>query len=383
VQVSAPGYESATVTGVQLQNGVVTELDIDLVPLVPFELVGTVIDGLTGAPLPEASVLVSNADFTLTAVSDAQGMFSFPGFFTGEYDVLVGKWGWVTVCEDDRPLSATGPELVVTLQRGYYDDFELDFGWSVSSSASVGAWERGVPQGTIFNGQPSNPGNDAQGDCGDQAYVTGNGGGGAGSDDLDEGNTVLTSPVFDLGSVWAPELRYHRWFFNGGGAGSPNDRMRVVLDNGITSVVMEEITSAGSASAWAARDYRIEDFIQPTSTMTLSVFITDDAPGHLVEGGFDRFEVVSTSSVGLDERTSAVDLGIWPNPSQGRVRFTLGDDHQGTLTILDATGRVVAAPVRILAGGLEIELDLPSGTYFTQCTLDSGERIVSRLVLAH
>ncbi|MEX1132656.1 MAG: choice-of-anchor B family protein [Flavobacteriales bacterium] len=381
VTVSAPGYEDATITGVVLQNGVLTELDIDLVPLVPFDLIGTVLDGLTGAPLPGASVLVSNSDFTLTAESGADGTFIFPGFFAGDYDVLVGKWGWVTNCEDDRPLSASGPELVVTLQRGYYDDFEFDFDWTVASTATLGAWERGVPVGTTFDGQQSNPGGDAAGDCGEQAFVTGNGGGGAGADDVDDGNTILTSPVFDLTDVWAPELRYHRWFFNEGGAGSPNDRMRISLDNGTTSVVLEEITASGSASGWIARDYRIEDFIEPSSTMRLIVFITDDNPGHLVEGGFDRFEVVSTSSVGIDEPSSTT-FSLWPNPSEGRMRVSLGDDQEGSLVIMDATGRMVLGPVRVQGGSLELDLRVPAGTYMAECTLVSGERIVRRLVIA-
>lgn len=373
VAVSAPGYESATITGVVLQNGVVTELDIELVPLVPFDLEGTVVDGLTGAPLPGAQVLVSNADFTLTAESDADGNFTFPGFFAGEYDVLVGAWGWITFCEGGQQLGAASSPLAVTLERGYYDDFEFDFGWTVASTATLGAWERGVPVGTTFNGQQSNPGSDAASDCGEQAYVTGNGGGGAGADDVDDGNTILTSPLFDLTSVWAPEVRYHRWFFNAGGTGTPNDRMRISLDNGTTSVVLEEITVTGSASAWISRAYRIEDFIEPTSTMRLIVFIVDDDPGHLVEGGFDRFEVVSTSSVGLEEPKLAT-FNVHPNPSDGAFQVLLGADDNGTLLVLDAVGRQVAGPFRTMGGRAELVLDLPSGTYFVQATLDTGSR---------
>jgi len=373
VLVSAPGYVSATISGVVLVNGQVTELDVDLVPLVPFNLDGSVRDGLTGAGIADAPVRIQNNDFTLETVSDADGNFTFAGFFQGDYDVLAGAWGWVTYCEDDQSINAANSPLVLTLERGYYDDFEFDFGWTVASTATLGAWERGVPVGTTFNGQQSNPGSDAPGDCGDQAYVTGNAGGGAGADDVDDGNTILTSPLFDLTSVWAPELRYHRWFFNAGGTGNPNDRMRISLDNGTTSVVLEEITVTGSASAWISRAYQIEDFIEPTSTMRLIVFITDDDPGHLVEGGFDRFEVVSTSGVGLEE-LQVTTFNVYPNPSDGAFQVLLGADDNGTLLVLDAVGRQVAGPFRTMGGRAELALDVPAGTYFLQATWDNGSR---------
>jgi len=381
VVVSAPGYVSATVNGVVLQNGQVTELDVDLVPLVPFALTGVVRDGSSGPGLEGASVRLQNSDFTFETVCDADGIFTFPVFYAGNYDLVAGAWGWVTFCEEDRTIAASSSPLEITLERGYYDDFEFDFGWTVASTATLGAWERGVPVGTVFNGQQSNPGSDAPGDCGEQAYVTGNGGGGPGADDVDDGNTVLSSPLFDLTSVWAPALRYHRWFFNDGGAGTPNDRMRISLDNGTTTVVLEEITASGSASGWIARNYLVENFIEPSSTMRLVVFIVDDNPGHLVEGGFDRFEVVSTSGVGIGEPATTA-FNVYPNPTEGRVRVALDHDQEGSLIIMDATGRMVLGPVRVQGGSLELDLRVPAGTYMAQCTLASGERIIRRLVIA-
>lgn len=379
VFASAPGYVSQTITGISLANGVVTDLDIDLQPLVPFDLVGMVLDGLTGEALPGAEVLLSNSDFTLTAVSDALGNVTFPAFFAGSYDVTVGKWGWVTSCENGRALSASGPALIVTLPRGYYDDFVFDLDWGVASTADAGLWERGIPEGTFFNGVPSNPGNDANGDCGSQAYVTGNGGGGAGADDLDNGNTVLTSPIFDLTGVWGPELRYHRWFYNAGGSGSPNDRMRILLDNGTTTELIEEITT--SSSSWIARTHRIEDFIAPSSTMRLIVSITDDAPGHLVEGGFDRFEIRSASSVGLNEAGAFGGFKLWPNPSDGRFRIAMEAGQEGVVEIMDASGRRVAGPLRSQAGLVDLELAVPAGVYVARLTTDEGERMSCRVVI--
>lgn len=380
VSVTAPGYEPATVEGVVLENGVVTELDVELVPLVPFDLSVRVFDALTGQPLEGAQVVLENADFTLEGTSDMNGDVVFQGSFEGTYAVLAGTWGWVTLC-DTRAVDGSNSQVVIELERGYTDDFALDLGWSVSTTAALGAWERGAPAGTTFNGQASNPGADAPGDCGDQAYVTGNAGGGAGADDVDDGNTILTSPVFDLTDVWDPHVRYHRWFFNAGGSGNPNDRMVISLENGSESVELEEITASGSGSAWSAREFRVEDFIAPTSTMRFTVFITDDAPGHLVEGGLDRFEVVSLSPVGVTEVTPTGRFALYPNPNTGDFQLDMQRVEEGLAEMLDATGRRVAGPWRVMNGVNAMAVDLPVGTYLLSVVDIAGNREVQRLVI--
>ena len=39
------------------------------------------------------------------------------------------------------------------------------------------------------------------------------------------GNTILTSPIIDLTNYNDPYVSYYRWFFNGGGFGTPNDEL--------------------------------------------------------------------------------------------------------------------------------------------------------------
>lgn len=381
LQVSAPGFLPATITGVVMVQGEVTVQDVELVPLVPFDLVGRVVDAATNEGVANAPVRIENADFTLNTTTNATGAFTFPGFFPGVYDVKAAAWGWNGFCETDRSLLPGNGELVIALPAGYADDFEFDLGWTVTATANLGAWERGVPQGTTFNNNTSNPGEDATGDCGDQAYVTGNAGGQAGADDLDDGNTILTSPVFDLTNVWAPHVRYQRWFFNSGGSGAPNDRMRISLDNGLTTVVLEELTAGASSSNWVARDVAVEQFIQPTSTMRLVVFITDDAPGHLVEGGFDRFEVVSMSPTAVEDQSGPGDLIAYPNPTEGRFTVEYRGGGNGLLHVLDALGREVVSSIRMAGAPVIMQLDAPAGTYMVRFVADDGSVRVSRLVL--
>ena len=60
----------------------------------------------------------------------------------------------------------------VYLNKGIYDDFTFDFGWTSSFiGATKGLWERGKPNPT--NGG-SAPGSDSPIDCGEYAFVTGN-----------------------------------------------------------------------------------------------------------------------------------------------------------------------------------------------------------------
>lgn len=379
VTVSAPGYLSATVEGVVLENGEVTFLDIDLVPLVAFTLQGTVVDAESGDPVPNAHVRLTSPTYEHETLADAQGIFSVPGVFSDDYNVVAGQWGWRTHCPIPQSIVIGGPSLSIELERGYYDDFEFDFDWTISGNVSAGEWERGVPVGTEFNGAASNPGADVAGDCGDQAYVTGNGGGGAGNDDLDGGNTVLTSPVFDATTQFDPHIRFRRWFFNSGGAGAPNDRMRISLTNGLTTVEVLNITA--SSSAWVPVDIRILDHLERTPNMKLIVFITDDEPGHLVEGGLDLFEMVEMSPVSVQEQQAGQDFVLWPNPSNGQVEIRMAEALPATVEVLDAMGRMVQEGTRVMNGRASMLLDVPAGTYFVRITSDAGYRSVQRLVI--
>jgi choice-of-anchor B domain-containing protein len=381
VVVSSPGFETAMITGVQLVNGQVTLLDVELQPLVPFQLSGTVVDALSNEPIEGANVRIDNEDFTLDTVTDSDGNFLFPTAFAGIYSVTVGAWGWITTCPTPQAIDAQSSPLVITLQRGYYDDFVFDNGWTVASTATAGIWERGVPVGTNFNGQISNPNADIQDDCGLYAFVTGNGGGGAGDDDVDGGNTVLTSPVFDATIVWDPGVQLRRWFFNAGGSGNPNDRMRISLTDGTTTIPVQTITASGSS--WLTSIIRIQDFLPPTDAMQLIVFIEDQEPGHIVEGGLDVFELVELGTVGVPEVAGSAAFRVWPNPSEGRFSVELLSSEEGLVEVLDATGRRVLDPIRIAGGMLTMELAVPAGSYLIRVAFPDGTRQVQRLVVAH
>jgi hypothetical protein len=254
--------------------------------------------------------------------------------------------------------------FLVELESGYADDFALDLGWTVSGNATNGAWERGAPVGTTFNGQSSNPGADVSGDCGDQAYVTGNGGGGAGDDDLDGGFSELRSPLFDASMMVDPYVNYDRWFFNAGGNSTANDRLLISLSNGVTTVVVETVLpSTPGMGTWRSSSIRIADHLTPTDQMRFIAWVTDDQPGHLVEAALDRFEVVDIGTVGVTGPEPARMLQVWPNPSSGIVHVQLDADGPMDVDVLNTLGALVSTTQVVVSRNSVLDLQLPAGSY--------------------
>ena len=306
VVFSKAGYLSDTIT-TTLSSGNITILDAQLVPLPSFTANGIVVD-VNGVGIPNAQILIYNNDFNYTLVSDNNGGFTINSMFEGSYEVIAGQWGYVTVCDNEYIDGSSN--VIITLDEGYYDDFTFDFGWSISGGITMsdpGRWERGNPEVTSFQGSNYNPNNDINSDCFDYAYVTGlDAGSQVGSNDVDDYNTILTSPLFDLSQPLynnqTYHLSYYSWFSNGGGGWGggtpPNDSLKISITNANnTTVVLEIMTeSSPDMGQWNFRTYEISQYIPLTSDMQLKVETADwDAfGGHWVEGGFDKFQITTT-----------------------------------------------------------------------------------------
>jgi choice-of-anchor B domain-containing protein len=381
IQVSKAGYITKTISGVTLTNGLLTNLNVPLVSFSTVAATGTVTNAVTGAPIANATVHFSNSQFDVTATTNTAGQYTLAGFYPDNYTVTVGNWGYQTICSSSQ-VDAT--PLSFALTPGYYDDFSLDFGWTVSGP-SPNAWERGVPIQTNSQNTIANPGSDVIGDCGDQCYVTDNGGGGAWDNDVDQGATILTSPVFDLSTNSNASLSYKRWFFNGGFTnGAPDDTMSIFLTNGSTTVLLER-TYAGqpSQSSWINQTYQIGSLLPLTSTMRLFVNISDPGPTfNIVEGGLDNFVISNLTSIPSTEAPIA-NISAQPNPfannTQVKVVNTLGG--KSTLLVYDALGKVVEK--RQLEGVnnyLNVGQELTSGIYTLQLISSNGNSNTMKLV---
>jgi len=126
-------------------------------------------------------------------------------------------------------------------------------------------------------------------DCSLEAYVTGNTGTTGSDDDVDGGDTKLTSPYFNLNTYSNPFIYYSRWFYNASGT-TPNDTLKISIDNGITSKVLEVVSPSSSGNGtWVSKSFKVSNYLAKTANMRIMVRTEDLAPNNIVEAGFDKF----------------------------------------------------------------------------------------------
>jgi len=297
VTYTAAGYGSVT-QNVNLTNCQNNFNNVQMGSVGTIALNGQVIDANTGAPISGADVYLVEPASNNTFTTNGAGNFSGNIFSNTTYDVYAGKWGYITELLTNQSFVA-GSTLIIELDQGYCDDFALDLGWATSSNgASTGFWSLGEPIGTTFNGADSNPDFDITSDLSDQCYVTGNGGGSAGNDDIDGGEVILTSPTFNLSTYNDPYIDYSRWFFNAGGNSTPDDQLIVEIsnNNGASYTNVETVADGDpNEGQWANNNFRVLNFTTLTANMKMRFRSYDLGDGHLVEAGVDGFCVTDSS----------------------------------------------------------------------------------------
>lgn len=379
---SAPGFHPASVQGVVLATGETTIQDVQLVPLDPHVVAGTVRTQGSGDPVPGAQISLVNATYAYSTTTAPDGSFSFNTVFDGTYTMDIGAWGWHGACPQDPVIDGNDVDnVLIELEKGYADDFAMDLGWMLEHTASRGKWTIGNPAGTSYQGALANPEDDVAGDCRDRAFITGNSGGSSNSDDVDEGWTRAISPQFDATDLPDAHVRYFWWFVNRGGSTQPNDSLIFYLSNGDETVPIQTITDEDTES-WQFSNIRIADHLTPTATMRFIAYTADLLPNdHLVEAGLDDFEIVPDASTGVEEMARHAELTIWPNPSTGRatVRVGIGSAY---VEVLDALGRPVMPVLRAQGEQMELVLNLADGAYLVKATASDGSTRTQRLIIA-
>lgn len=381
VTFSAPGYITKTFNNVVLNNGVVTNLNVQMVSNNGINFSGNTLNNAN--PIAGVNVLIENLNTNYSFTSDANGEFSRCNLIADTYNYYAGKWGYVTECGVET-FSNSNDFISINLNKGYYDDFTFNYGWFVTGTASSGMWERGKPVGTNLSGTPSNPGVDINSDCSDKAYVTGNAGGSAGDDDVDNGTTILTSPIMDLTQYVDPIINYSRWFFNGGGSGSPNDSLVVKLNNGITTVTLEVVTaSSPNNSQWVNKSFRVLDYLPLTANTRIIFETVDNNPGHIVEAGVDKFFVSGSMTSISDEHKNSLLIKVFPNPFNNYlyIQFTNDFSAYSQIQIVDISGRVVFEQyVNYSSGLIQISPQLNQGMYFLRLLSDNKIVATEKLI---
>jgi choice-of-anchor B domain-containing protein len=390
VTFSKPGYETRTFENVTLNSGELTEINVSLFSNEIVALDGFVTDSNAEA-LEDVLVSISSSTESFQLITDVNGEYVKCDLLPGDYSVAAGKWGYVTYCNSDLLVNATNNSPDITLAKGYYDDFQFNYGWSISGNASSGAWVRVQPSETLFEGSISNPGIDANEDCNGFAFLTGNAtSGGVGAADVDNGSTILSSPWMDLSTYFDPYLSFSRWFFNGGGNDAVNDTLYIrLVEEGGNSVTLSRVFQDINSSTWFEEQYRIRDYINNPGMIRFEAEAVDFDNGHLVEAGIDLFSVIdSMGTLSIQEQNKLGLFIIYPNPSHSNdiLHYSFNDwaspFSEATVRITDITGKLISLEkIYSNQGKLNLVSELRSGIYFALLDTGNGRVQTQRFVI--
>ena len=334
VNFTKAGYYPMTLT-VSLINGQLNTINVPLIPITPFFTNVTVLEYGTNAPISDANIRFSHPIIEHEGMTNGLGIEEFTMFYQENYRLTVGKWGYQTFCVD-TVVTAFNNDLTIYLTPGYYDDFEFDFGWSVSGTATSGMWERGVPNPTtnVVSSQ------DAQWDCGKRAYVTGNDVGlNPDHDDVDGGFTQLLSPQMDFSSYSTPYINFATSFFCYHGPGNFDDTLKVYLSNGTNSVLIyQPATPQGNPMSFEYTSIPLSGLLPFTNTMQVQLVISDLNPNvNITEAGFDHFSITNQPIANVLEEHEE-EWTLYPNPTATSLKLR-GTHVIGSFSILDLTGK--------------------------------------------
>ncbi|HEV8480463.1 MAG TPA: FlgD immunoglobulin-like domain containing protein [Candidatus Eisenbacteria bacterium] len=270
-----------------------------------------------------------------------------------------------------------------TLSTVFADDMEIDRGWTPTTSASTGRWQRVDPNGTSDTGFFFQTEDDHTPGAGVFCWVTGDTTAGLdpGVDDIDGGCVQLVSPRWDLSAANNARLSFWRWYTD---ETAYDDTLHfdVSSDDGATWTPLSQIEF--THNDWEQDSFDLGSVIPLTSQVRMRVRACDRAGGSLVEAALDDvlltsrvFSLVAVGPPGASSGPLRLALeSPYPLPSAGptTVFFTVpgnaGAPVRASLRLYDARGRLV----RTLRDG-----ELPAGrTSVTWDGLDgSGRRAVA------
>lgn len=377
VTYSKFGYEPKTMN-VTLNNGVLKTLDVALQPLNTYAVSGATIKEANGQAVPGARIIFKNDDIQYATISNLSGQFSVQNIIEDTYDIYALAWGYLHKVETGVNIQSN-QSITLKLTPGYQDDFVVDLGWEKTAAPETtsGFWAIGEPIGTyISTNNLANPEFDIPNDIGESCFMTGNGGGNTGSDDVDGGSVTITSPLMDLSTYDDPLLSYYLWFQRfDSNQGTTNDTLVVMVDNGLESVTIEVLDNA--QSGWRDQSQiHLKEWIDITTNMRISFTTADFAPvGNVVEAAVDAFLVQDAALIATNEQNlKAATLKVYPNPFQDQLFFDYHIPrpfHQGRIRVLNALGQMVSQiSIKDNQGKLPLQWRGDSGIYFLQLEVD-------------
>jgi len=363
---SKMGYFPDTVE-VSLRSGEVTEWDQQLKPEATFG--GRVIQKSNGSGVAGAKISIYNQplDLFFETTCDSTGHFDMPTFVPQDYQLVAGKWGFLHAALNQ----AINPndQLTIIVGKGYQDDFLFDLNWQVSGDATQGHWERDHPNGVSFNGAFSNPNTDAADDLGLSAYITGNQGNNILEDEVDYGETVLSSPIMDLRGYEEPVIDYQYWFYNRIQANGVEDTLKVWISNGRDTVLIDQLYE--SIPQWLnSTDRLLKEYIDLTDQMQIRFSVREIAHESLIEAGIDAFKVRDLSLTAIQEVRPFI-THLSPNPFSQECILSYKARTKGPyhLAVYTPLGQLIwQQEIRPSEGQVSLGKEWKNGLYFLQLT---------------
>jgi hypothetical protein len=166
-----------------------------------------------------------------------------------------------------------------------------------------------------------------------------------------------------------PIVYYSRWKRI---SSNSSDSVYISIDNGSTIAVLEGLStlSLGSAS-WVNKNFKISDYLTPTSTMTFKIRAEDQGQDSNNEAGLDRFLILdSVNNNSVNEIANKVEVVVYPNPFTDRVVVQVLNQKPNSysLKMFDVYGRLVRMlNSDVATNSFVIEREgMGSGMYFYQ-----------------
>jgi hypothetical protein len=190
----------------------------------------------------------------------------------------------------------------------FSDTLQTNQGWSVTNTpivagtATTGAWELADPEATSANSLVVQPGDDRTSGSGTLCWVTGAAAGAsAGSFDIDNLTTTLTSPAYNGTAFGNPMLSFWRWFNNSGNT-ARDDTMIIQLsnDNGGAWQTVQTVGPGGSEvqGGWVQTNLRLRDFFAvPSANVRFRVTVADTGAASVVEALVDDVTISDVTCV--------------------------------------------------------------------------------------
>ena len=325
---------------VDLLEGVVNSQDVVLEKIPQYSVTVRVLDAATNFPIENAEVSLEHIYVSHSGTTDANGEVTLDIYYQDVYQAHAGKWGHTTTCFTDTLITSSTGVIEMYLDVGYYDDFTFDFGWTTVHTGYKDGWVREIPVGVFNNNGEQHDFVETTWDCGQFAYITGNGENIATTNEVENGEAILLSPVMDLTTYANPHVNYQIWYFNKFGPFPPDDTLMIYMNNGVDQVLIDfydpETTTMGQ---WLSNSVELNSKMTVTSTMQLIVYISDyEETGNITKAALDYFYVTDFSLLTEEELTLEKGISVYPNPFNDQVVLS---QNVSSVIIYDFSGKVV------------------------------------------